>query len=287
MTNDVSHPDLQALLSTGFNRVERIDETGSTNTDLLAMPFTGQAQAAALRWANHQTAGRGRRGQPWLDEQGASLTFSVAFEYPTDVLRQTPLSAFTLVAGTSVLHALTRVVPGLGERLGLKWPNDVLLDGAKLAGILAEASQQAGISRLVIGCGLNLRLPAKLQQQPTALPAIGLLQANGQWPDDQSQKLVATIAGCLMNDFAEFVFKGFEPFRMAWESVNGFAGQPVVLSQDGKIIADGVCRGVDASGALQIESAGIIKGYSIGVLSARMRAGPDDTGKQAAPEPRL
>lgn len=261
------------LDSAGFSAAHRVDETGSTNADLLNLPMTERPRGPVLRWANHQTAGRGRRGTAWIDDPGHSLTFSVALEYNCTAPLPSPLPGYTLVAGLSIRSAILADPLPVRGQIRLKWPNDLVLDDAKLCGILVEARQQGKTGRLVVGCGLNLRPPAALNRQAGALPATGLL-ANGQpWRDAASEQLVASIAIQLAQDFAQFARDGFASFRQAWESANYFGDKSVELRHDGQELITGCCRGVDDSGALLIESAGIIKGYSIGVVSARVGTG--------------
>lgn len=260
---------VSALRNAGFDRIERVLETGSTNADLLEPAFDVQPSRAALRWANHQTAGRGRRGTQWVDETGRCLTFSVALEYAVGTALPTPLPAFALVAGLAVMTAAEPYRADPLPPIQLKWPNDLVLGDGKLAGLLIEARQQGSIGRIVIGCGLNLLPPGGFQPTGTSLAAAGLLTEREGWSDNQSQQLVASIAMALQSHFNRFCVDGLAPFREHWQAANYFAGKPVRLHQDGQPTVTGHCCGIDAGGALQIESAGIITSYSIGVVSAR------------------
>ncbi|MDR7328670.1 biotin--[acetyl-CoA-carboxylase] ligase [Corynebacterium guangdongense] len=126
-----------------YSRVVRVDDTGSTNADLLA---DDSAPHGALLIADHQTAGRGRLGRTWTAPAGTQLIFSTLLVVPQHDLER--LGTLTLAAGL----ALTDVI----DTATLKWPNDVLIDGRKLCGILAEAAPAAdGSYRVVIGVGLN------------------------------------------------------------------------------------------------------------------------------------
>jgi BirA family biotin operon repressor/biotin-[acetyl-CoA-carboxylase] ligase len=164
------------------------------------------------------------------------------------------------------------------QRILLKWPNDLLLDDAKVCGVLVEARQQGQTGRVVVGCGLNLRPPKALDRQIGALPPAGLLNAGLQWSDQASEDLVAGIAMQLAADFGRFLQHGFGFFRERWQSANYFTDKTVELRRDDQGLVSGRCRGVDDSGALLIESAGIITGYSIGVVSARSAAGAAGQG---------
>ncbi|MGI4860122.1 MAG: biotin--[acetyl-CoA-carboxylase] ligase [Janthinobacterium lividum] len=157
-------------------RIDRVDATGSTNADLLAafadpaapIRLRLQALSAPLGWqeactrfpplvrrARRQSAGRGRLGRPWVSMPGNSLLFSVGVVIPRP-LRD--LSGLSLVVGVAVLEGLRRLPVTQPSRLGLKWPNDILLDDAKLGGILIESAASAPhATALVIGIGVNLR----------------------------------------------------------------------------------------------------------------------------------
>ncbi|HEY4957130.1 MAG TPA: biotin--[acetyl-CoA-carboxylase] ligase, partial [Caldimonas sp.] len=144
--------------------VERVAATGSTNSDLLARVHAAAARGATafapiLLVAGQQTAGRGRHGRRWHGAELASLTFSLAWPFA-----RTDLSGLSLAIGVALAEALEPTKGG--ERIGLKWPNDLwLLDadrdasarpGRKLAGVLVETAPLAQLRVAVIGVGLNV-----------------------------------------------------------------------------------------------------------------------------------
>jgi len=121
-----------------------VEETGSTNADLLAAATAGAPDRSVLR-ARHQTAGKGRLDRQWTAPPGANLLVSMLFrEVPANPHQLTQRVALAAVAGCSEVAAVSPT---------LKWPNDLLVDGRKLAGILA----QAGDKFVVVGIGLNVR----------------------------------------------------------------------------------------------------------------------------------
>lgn len=275
MIATVEKPVLMDALAADFNKIDLVEQTGSTNADLLDSGFTaGHPAGPVLRWAGHQTAGRGRRGAVWLDQPGGSLTFSIAFERHAWQALPTPLAAFSLVSGVVLADELTRFMPWLAGRLRLKWPNDILLDGQKAVGILSEAKAQGALERVVIGYGINLVTPGNVPAQPRSLVPVGLLQGDARWSDDESQHLIAAIAMALKSAYEQFCHDGFEPFRMRWDQIDAFASQWIELRENETVIASGQCCGVDSAGALKIESDGIIETFSIGVVSARPGQSP-------------
>jgi BirA family transcriptional regulator, biotin operon repressor / biotin---[acetyl-CoA-carboxylase] ligase len=127
--------------------VRVVDETGSTNADLLAAASAGAGDRSVLA-ARHQTAGRGRLDRRWDAPPGTNLLVSILF-------RRVPVRAHELTqrVALAALAAADRVA---GVRAELKWPNDLLVDGAKLAGILAQAGGTAGDPHVVVGLGMNV-----------------------------------------------------------------------------------------------------------------------------------
>jgi BirA family biotin operon repressor/biotin-[acetyl-CoA-carboxylase] ligase len=122
-----------------------LDTCASTNT--WALTHSEALAHGAVVWTEHQTAGRGRQGRTWLAPSGV-LTAS----FVCDVTQAQRASALSLAAGLAVIHACEDLCPGLS--LGLKWPNDVLRDGRKLAGILCERTSGSRPT-MIIGVGLN------------------------------------------------------------------------------------------------------------------------------------
>src|SRR5438128_6047736 len=131
----------------------RVIERCSSTNDLLL----NEGKDAQLLAAEEQSAGRGRRGRRWHSARGAGVTFSLA-RIVRKPLRELP--ALSLVAGVAAVRALR----ALGvARAALKWPNDLVVDGAKLGGILVETRGQRGGSLAVIGIGINCRRDAALE----------------------------------------------------------------------------------------------------------------------------
>ena len=174
MTNDPGAPDdlnaatIEAALRGRLGRPLRyLDEAASTNSEALEWARAG-APEGALVVAGHQTAGRGRWGRDWFSPPGTALTFSLVLRPPLD-----PSSAGLLTAAVGVACAV-----GIGSssalRPRLKWPNDVMLDGRKVAGILLESRVEAGrIGAAVAGVGVNVmtltNAPSDIAQRATAI----------------------------------------------------------------------------------------------------------------------
>jgi BirA family transcriptional regulator, biotin operon repressor / biotin---[acetyl-CoA-carboxylase] ligase len=229
-------------------------ETGSTNADLLAAAGRGAPEGLVLA-AETQTDGRGRLGRAWLSVPEGALTFSVLLR-PRSV-PQAARSWLPLLAGVAVASALRRV-PGVDARL--KWPNDVLVNDSKLAGILAEQSGDA----IVVGVGINVR--ARQQDLPIAT-AISL-ELLGAGDVDRSQ-LLAAVLGEIERWYRRWT--GARPgdadscgLRQAYLRLSATAGRPVQVQLPGGRLLTGIARDVDAVGRLLVESAGGLIAVSAG-----------------------
>src|SRR6202012_2740597 len=147
-----------------WRQLNVVDETGSTNADLLARAEAGVAIDGSVLLAEYQTAGRGRHGRQWSAPPRAQIAMSVgvgAASVPRSGWGWLPLAA-----GVAVADALTAECGVTGASVGLKWPNDVLADGGKLAGILAEVAAPTPV--IVLGLGLNVSLTADEAPDPVA-----------------------------------------------------------------------------------------------------------------------
>jgi len=243
----------------GPARVEVVAETGSTNADLLARAPT--LAAPVLLVAEHQTAGRGRAGRSWLSAPGHSLTFSLAWKFDGGLRT---LTGLPLAVGTALAETLGR----LGQPVQLKWPNDLLKDGDKLAGILVETvAASEGAVWAIIGIGLNLAMPDELEQQ------IGRAVAAVPWLArmDRDALLAALLDG-LVEALALFEKSGFAAFAARWNLLHGWQGQPVTLLDRGEVLHEGVAAGVDDAGRLLLDTEGGRVAIVAGDVSLRMKA---------------
>ncbi len=158
------------LAGTRFTDIRLFDEIDSTNRYLLDEAATG-ASEGLVAVANHQTSGRGRLGRRWESEPGASLLVSVLLR-PSAPPLELPSERLHLVTAACSMAACDAVGQVAGFRPGVKWPNDLMADGRKLAGVLAESRVvAAAVDALVVGVGLNVAqesFPAELSQIATS-----------------------------------------------------------------------------------------------------------------------
>jgi len=222
--------------------VEVVRETGSTNADLLAR--APRLTQPVLLVAEHQTAGRGRAGRSWLSEPDHSLTFSLAWRF-ADGLRG--LAGLPLAVGVALAETLGR----LGQPVQLKWPNDVLKDGDKLAGILVETHVTPdGAAWTIVGIGVNLVMPDALEEK------IGRSAAAVPWLARMDRdELMAALLDGLADALSLFARAGFAAFAARWNVLHAWQGRPVVLLDRGEIQHEGLAAGVDDTGRLLLDTA--------------------------------
>lgn len=227
-------------------------QTDSTNSRLLAKSDLPAGRADACV-AEFQSAGRGRRGRDWIAPFGGGICLSLGWMFP-EPPRQ--LSALSLAVGVAVLRALER----FGARaIRLKWPNDVLVGNRKLGGILCELRAEAGgPAYAVIGVGLNGRLNA-LARRAIAATGVEAADLSDAHVSSGRDAVVAALIDALMVALQAFQREGLLPFIQAWRDADALHGAEarVVI---GEAQHRGIARGIDADGALMLETpAGVLR----------------------------
>ncbi len=211
--------------------------------------------------AEYQTAGRGRRGRRWLVPFGSGLCLSLNWCF-----REPPaaMSALSLAAGVAVLRALARLSC---SGLTLKWPNDLLHEGRKLGGVLIDLRGDAAATYVVVGVGLNLRLPEPARAaaasdglEVTDLAALG--------PPPARNAAAAALIGELALMLEEFGARGMAAFAEEWRAADALAGRCVRV-WSGEQVIEGIARGVDGDGALLLEAGGSQRRIRHGEVSVR------------------
>lgn len=235
-----------------------VRETGSTQADALAA--SAPTQGCAIFFAEQQTAGQGRRGRPWISPLASNLYFSVSRRFAGPV---SGMSGLSLVAGVALCEALH----ALGfPQVALKWPNDLLADGAKLGGILVNLrGDGAAAAQAVIGVGINVRMPpgpsASIDQAWCDLAGLG-----SGTPD--RVRVAAACLDYLLPALARFEREGLAPFLPRWHEFDALAGRPVRIL-DGQQVHEGISLGVDASGALRVRMGEDVRSFHSGEVSLR------------------
>jgi BirA family biotin operon repressor/biotin-[acetyl-CoA-carboxylase] ligase len=239
----------------------------STSARLAAEPAPAPGAWRAIL-AEFQTGGRGRRGRRWLSPYGSGLCLSVAWSF---VGAPRELPALSLAAGIAVVRALA-AAGAVG--LALKWPNDVVLGGAKLGGLLVDVDGDArGPLRAVVGAGINLAVPAGLAAGlagEAGLPPAALEDAL-PGAAGRRNELAARLCSALAQVLAQFSGDGFGPFADEWRRHDWLFGRSVSIRQDGNE-ATGVARGIAPDGALLVEGPGGLAAVLSGDVTVRPAA---------------
>jgi len=237
-----------------------VDVVESTNSVLLAEAEAGAPSGLAVA-AELQTRGRGRRGRGWHTGLGDSLTFSVLWRF-----RQGAGALHGLSLAVSV--ALVRALRDLGATEAMvKWPNDVLWRGHKLAGVLIEVQGSTeGPSAVVIGIGINVRLDESVRGRIDQ-PVVDLTSA-GVPP--HRNRILGHVLAQLAEVLGVFSERGFAPLKPEWESYHLLSGQPVWVTQSEKDALGAVVAGVDDDGALLAQTAAGLRRFHSGDVSLRL-----------------
>jgi BirA family transcriptional regulator, biotin operon repressor / biotin---[acetyl-CoA-carboxylase] ligase len=257
--------------------LERVANTESTNDDLLARWRAGELIEPVARIAQIQTAGKGRAGRQWASSPKDSLCFSLA--YPLN-RRPNELSGLSLVMGLATISGIAKALnlhedDLFQQGLRLKWPNDLLHNGAKLGGILIEGGQAKAQDPtwMIIGLGLNLANAASIEHNLSPASKVAtldqLLPAPSVMPDLEWIwiKLVESFETYL----SEFDRHGFSHFQSAWSHWDAFYGQAICISGQGQESLTGTSSGVDETGALLIQQADTMLTIHAGDVSLRVQ----------------
>lgn len=239
------------------SEIEVLNVIGSTNQYLKDKLDTVHSGHTCL--AEAQTAGRGRHGRKWVSPYGASLYLSMAWSFSGGYQA---IGGLSLAIGVAISTALEEL--GI-DGVQLKWPNDVYMQGKKLAGVLIEVEGQMGSScECVIGIGINLELPSEVDEIDQ--PWTDVFRATGNRVD--RNLLAASLIGQLKDTLETFEQQGLTPFIEAWSQKDSFAEQAIRLIMGNSEIV-GLNKGINDSGALLLEHEGQVKAYYGGEISVR------------------
>jgi len=235
-----------------LDQITILAETDSSNSALKRLPLERQHARALL--AECQTSGRGRRQRNWYSPPGCNVYLSLGWRFDESRGR---LSTLPLMIAVCICRALSRT--GLTAH-GIKWPNDILAGGSKLAGILVEVQAAGGgAAHAVIGVGVNVFMPAAGVIGREAGTVI-----DRPWTDIASQLSVgvsdlsrngvaALLLEGLLDGIVAFEAAGFQPFEKEWRELDLLEGREVLIQHNGSNTT-GIARGIDADGGLVLET---------------------------------
>lgn len=233
-------------------RCEGGPELGSTNDEAKRLARAGAPGGTAVV-AARQTGGRGRFGRTWESPAGGA--------YVSCVLRPAIAPAEVAPLPLVVAAGAARALAGLGVEAGIKWPNDLELDGCKLGGILLEMAAEADRTEWVVaGCGINVTTPghARGASVRAVLPQVRVAE------------VAAAVLDGVAAAYREFLIEGFTPAAREYAARATLTGKPVaVRDAAGELVAEGVVTGIDAEGALLLEVAGVARAIRAGEVTLR------------------
>ncbi len=199
------------------------------------------APHGSLYLAETQTKGRGRQGRAWVSPPHENLLFSVLLRFHRPVHT---LATLPLVAGLSVTECVAKAVTGVGSQVRMKWPNDVLVDGSKIAGILVETVGPAASPVVILGIGLNVHT----RTFPAGLNATSIALHRGAPPD--RGELLLSLLSSLDRDVFLAAGRGLGPFSARLRAVDYLLGREV-RSDSGSV---GIAEGIDVDGRLMVRT---------------------------------
>jgi len=240
----MNQKELESVLATlNLKELRFFDSTGSTNDEALAWAKNG-AGDLSLVVADEQTLGRGRLDRPWFTPPKTALAFSLILR-PTH--EEKPL--LSRMVGLAAL-ALSDVLQTLNLDPQIKWPNDVMLNGRKLAGILIEATWvEDEVNSLVIGMGINVAKAAVPATDILGFPATSLENMLGYVPDRK-----VLLHAILANIIALRPHLGTDSFMSAWEKKLAYYGRQVRVEMGGEKSVSGKVVGLESDGSLRLKS---------------------------------
>ena len=243
-------------------RLEVVDEVDSTSTRLLALAAEGAPSGTCIA-AEWQSAGRGRRGRSWVCALGGSLTFSLLWRFERGAAH---LGGLSLAVGVAVARALAAC--GV-ERVQVKWPNDLVIDFRKLAGILVETSgEMSGPSVAVIGVGVNYRLAERVIDRIDQ-PVTDVAHCSSALPSRCD--LLAHLLRELAMVLEEFERRGFTAVRGAWRTLHAYQGRRVRVMPPREAPFDAEVADIAPDGALLVR---LDDGRVIALASAEISLRP-------------
>lgn len=249
MTDDDIKQTIPEIARASLAALDWFAELESTNTWLRQQIAPPRNRFRAVI-AEHQTAGRGRNEKIWLSPPSSGVCLSVGYtfiEMPRD------LPALTLAVGVGLAELLQKI----GARgVALKWPNDLIVAGGKLGGILTETLSGGETGRtVVVGVGINVDLPHSTRNPMSSPWASGIVDlASCMDTVPERSELTAAIITSLMASIRRFESEGLSAFRSSWQAHDWLRGRTITVQQAGGDIT-GDADGIDEDGALLVRTA--------------------------------
>jgi BirA family biotin operon repressor/biotin-[acetyl-CoA-carboxylase] ligase len=251
--------------------LERVEESPSTNEDLMARWRQGLLWEPVARLALKQTSGKGRMGRQWVSTPNETLTFSVAYPFKKPI---SALSGLSLACGLAIIRGISQATNlSLSElqnhQLALKWPNDILLKKKKLAGMLIEGGQlrPEDPTWLIIGIGINLANSQHIDHQiGRPIGALTDIFSKDQLDADLLWLSLIKELGAIIEKFET---GSFADFHDEWNQWDAYKNETCQIHQNSNLQYEGINQGVDNEGCLILKTSTGIKKIISGDVSLR------------------
>lgn len=239
-------------------KIRRFEAIGSTNTEMLKVAHYERINDL-LYLAEYQYSGRGRHGRSWVSPYARNLSISYGLETN---LPFASMECLSLVIGLAVADTLKSI--GL-DIVKLKWPNDILVDHKKLAGILVELSDKGDSRAVVVGLGLNIDISrdeqAMIDQPLTDCRSLGIKFSRTH--------LITILVRSMRFYIAQYLEKGFKPLKEQYEEFIAYREKFCRLQLGEKFVAEGILNGVNERGELELFDKDGLRTYRVGEISLR------------------
>lgn len=226
-------------------RIVCLGDTASTNSDAFRLAEGGAVEGTVVL-ADSQSGGKGRMGRRWESPGGVNLYCSVVLRPKVMPYEAPQLTFLSAVAVARAIELMTELQPRI------KWPNDVLINEKKVAGLLNEMSAETdGINFVILGIGVNLNMTADQFPQDLRQPATSLSLETGR--DVGRAHFAAQLLNELDRLYQAFCAKGFGPVREEWQQRCNANGRRLVVTDGGRETVSGLFAGIDGDGALLVD----------------------------------
>nr|AXJ99421.1 Biotin--protein ligase [Paenibacillus brasilensis] len=227
-------------------RIVILDSTVSTQQDAMRLAEEGAPEGTVVL-AEEQTAGRGRLGRRWFSPRGKGVWMSIVLR-PTQPMAFTP--QLTLLTGVALCRAIRRLT---GVEAGIKWPNDLLIHGRKMSGILLEsAAEDQRVRYCIAGIGIDVNL--NRDDYPEELSQVGTSLKIEAGREIDRTELIAAVLGEMEQLCRLYAEQGFQPIAMLWEALSVTINRTVRAHTGQGVAVEGTAVGLDPSGALVVET---------------------------------
>ena len=250
--------------------LERVNQTESTNDDLMVRWRAGELIDPVSRLARHQTKGKGRAGRAWFANPQSSLCFSLAYPFTQN---SQALHGLSLACGLAVLQGIATSLRVPKEQLhdlgiGLKWPNDLLIGSQKLGGVLCESFQTEAGGVTIVGLGLNIH-PVNVPQALSGQGAASLVASMPGIAPPTARSLAGTLVPAILDSLDSALRQGISSIFSDFAQRDAWLAREVEVIEQGSVVMRGKAMGINHQGAYLVNTEHGIQAVNSGDLSLR------------------